>query len=166
MQKRLFGILASVAIIVAACGGATASIGAARVDRTRSLDGAPAEAPSTAPNANGGGPDPAHRPRTTSRRPSTPARPRTRLDRGPARPERGLVYFDKDLKVVPELGVSRGISRLTARPHLPPADAKYSNGDPIVAGDLVYSWKRLVDPRTAAPYSYVMAEDRRRLRPA
>jgi oligopeptide transport system substrate-binding protein len=37
-------------------------------------------------------------------------------------------------------------------------DAQYSNGDPIIAGDLVYSWKRLADPRTAAPYSYVMAE--------
>jgi oligopeptide transport system substrate-binding protein len=37
-------------------------------------------------------------------------------------------------------------------------DAKYSNGDPIVAGDFVYGFKRLVDPRTAAPYSYVTAE--------
>jgi oligopeptide transport system substrate-binding protein len=37
-------------------------------------------------------------------------------------------------------------------------DAKYSNGDPIVAGDFVYGWKRLIDPRTAAPYSYVMTE--------
>ena len=35
MHKRLFGILASVAVIVAACGGATTSIGAAGVDRAR-----------------------------------------------------------------------------------------------------------------------------------
>jgi oligopeptide transport system substrate-binding protein len=71
---------------------------------------------------------------------------------------RGLVYFDKDLKVVPELASSYDVSpdAKTITFHL--RDAKYSNGDPIVAGDLVYSWKRLADPRTAAPYSYVMAE--------
>ncbi|HEX6129037.1 MAG TPA: peptide ABC transporter substrate-binding protein [Candidatus Limnocylindria bacterium] len=34
----------------------------------------------------------------------------------------------------------------------------YSNGDPIVAEDFVYSWKRTLDPRTAAPYSYVLAD--------
>ena len=26
----------------------------------------------------------------------------------------------------------------------------YSDGQPIVAGDFVYSWKRLIDPRNAA----------------
>ena len=35
---------------------------------------------------------------------------------------------------------------------------KYSNGDPIVAGDFVYSIKRTIDPRTAAPYNYVLGE--------
>jgi oligopeptide transport system substrate-binding protein len=35
---------------------------------------------------------------------------------------------------------------------------KFSNGDPITANDFVYSWKRAVDPRTAAPYSYVFAD--------
>jgi oligopeptide transport system substrate-binding protein len=30
----------------------------------------------------------------------------------------------------------------------------YSNGDPIVADDLVYSWKRILDPRLGAGYSY------------
>ncbi len=71
---------------------------------------------------------------------------------------RGLVYFDKDLKVVPGLASSWDISAdaKTITFHL--RDAKYSNGDPIVAGDFVYSFKRLVDPRTAAPYSYVTAE--------
>ena len=37
-------------------------------------------------------------------------------------------------------------------------DAKYSNGDPIVAGDLVYAWKRLIDPRTAAKYQAFLAD--------
>ena len=30
-------------------------------------------------------------------------------------------------------------------------DAQYSNGDPIVASDFVYSWQRLVDPETGSP---------------
>lgn len=71
---------------------------------------------------------------------------------------RGLVSLDQDLNVVPELAESWDISddARTLTFHL--RDAQYSNGDPIVAGDLVYSWKRLADPRTAAQYSYVMAE--------
>lgn len=32
-------------------------------------------------------------------------------------------------------------------------DAKWSNGDPVTAHDFVYSWKRLVTPETASPYS-------------
>ncbi|OOR98750.1 oligopeptide ABC transporter substrate-binding protein OppA [Haemophilus paracuniculus] len=32
-------------------------------------------------------------------------------------------------------------------------DAKWSNGDPVTAHDFVYAWRRLVDPKTAAPYS-------------
>ncbi|WP_338577003.1 ABC transporter substrate-binding protein [Erwinia sp. E_sp_B04_8] len=33
------------------------------------------------------------------------------------------------------------------------ADAKWSNGEPVTAADFVYSWQRLVDPRTASPYA-------------
>ncbi|WP_367671211.1 oligopeptide ABC transporter substrate-binding protein OppA [Serratia symbiotica] len=32
-------------------------------------------------------------------------------------------------------------------------DAKWSNGKPVTAQDFVYSWQRLVDPRTASPYA-------------
>jgi oligopeptide transport system substrate-binding protein len=71
---------------------------------------------------------------------------------------RPLVYIDKDLKVVPALAESWEVSPDAKTLTFKLRDAKYSNGDPIVAGDLVYSWRRLVDPRTAAPYSYVMAE--------
>ncbi|TFI65274.1 peptide ABC transporter substrate-binding protein [Carnobacterium divergens] len=35
-------------------------------------------------------------------------------------------------------------------------DANWSNGDPVTSGDFVYAWQRLVDPATAAPYSYMM----------
>ncbi|RWR03750.1 peptide ABC transporter substrate-binding protein [[Pantoea] beijingensis] len=32
-------------------------------------------------------------------------------------------------------------------------DARWSNGDPVTAQDFVYSWQRLVDPKTASPYA-------------
>lgn len=35
-------------------------------------------------------------------------------------------------------------------------DANWSNGDPVTAHDFVYAWQKLVDPATAAPYSYMM----------
>lgn len=36
-------------------------------------------------------------------------------------------------------------------------DVKWSNGDPLTANDFVYSWRRLVDPATAASYNYLAA---------
>jgi oligopeptide transport system substrate-binding protein len=160
MQKRLFGILASMAVILAACGGATTS----------------STAPSTAPGASTSG----------SAAPVESAAPSVsdlaenqvlKIDLGQEPPTldpnkaqdstsiavlhaitRPLVYFDKDLKIVDELAASHEVSAdaKTLTFHL--RDAKYSNGDPIVAGDLVYGWKRTLDPRTAAPYAYVLAE--------
>ena len=35
-------------------------------------------------------------------------------------------------------------------------DTKWSNGDPLTANDFVYAWQRLVDPATAAEYSYLI----------
>lgn len=32
-------------------------------------------------------------------------------------------------------------------------DAKWSNGVPVTADDFVFSWRRLVDPKTASPYA-------------
>jgi oligopeptide transport system substrate-binding protein len=34
-------------------------------------------------------------------------------------------------------------------------DAKWSNGDPITADDVVYSFRRIVDPKVAAEYAYI-----------
>ncbi|MEC4594781.1 MULTISPECIES: peptide ABC transporter substrate-binding protein [Nitrospirillum] len=36
------------------------------------------------------------------------------------------------------------------------ADAKWSDGTAVTADDFVFSWRRLADPRTAAPYAYYM----------
>ena len=35
-------------------------------------------------------------------------------------------------------------------------DLKWSDGSPLTAADFVYSWQRLVDPATAADYSYMI----------
>jgi len=34
--------------------------------------------------------------------------------------------------------------------------AKWSNGDPVVASDFVFAWKRAVDPALSSPYSWYM----------
>lgn len=35
-------------------------------------------------------------------------------------------------------------------------DAKWSNGDPLVAGDFVYAWQRAADPATASEYAWYL----------
>src|ERR1700728_4570155 len=40
--------------------------------------------------------------------------------------------------------------------HLRP-NARWSNGAPVMAGDFVYSWRRMVDPRTGAEYAQGLA---------
>jgi oligopeptide transport system substrate-binding protein len=35
-------------------------------------------------------------------------------------------------------------------------NAKWSNGDPVVAGDFVYAWQRAADPATASNYSWYL----------
>jgi oligopeptide transport system substrate-binding protein len=37
------------------------------------------------------------------------------------------------------------------------ADGKWSDGTPVTAHDFVFSWRRLVDPATAAEYAYMLA---------
>ncbi len=155
MRKRLLGIMASAAVIAAACGGSTATT--APVTSTEPGSSTPAETPAPTTdmaadqifNIDLGNEPPTLDP--TLAQDSTSIAVLHALTRP-------LVYFDKDLKVVPELAESYDVSTdaKTITFHL--RDAKYSDGNPIVAGDLVYSWKRLVDPRTAAPYSYVTQE--------
>lgn len=35
-------------------------------------------------------------------------------------------------------------------------DAKWSNGDPVIAHDFEYAWKRVLDPTTGSEYAYIM----------
>jgi oligopeptide transport system substrate-binding protein len=151
-QRRFLALVGAVAIIASACGGTTATT-------------APSVAPgeSAPPSAEASGALAAEQ----TLRIALPGEPPT-LDPSPAQDatsltvlralHRPLVYINEKLEVVPSLAESWEVSddAKTFTFHL--RDAKYSNGDPIVAGDLVFSWKRLADPRTAAPYSYVIAE--------
>ncbi len=155
MHKRLLGLLASAAIVLAACGGATTT------SAPPAGSGVAPSGDASAPPASGG------LAAEQIVRIALPGEPPT-LDPNAAQDansltvlralHRPLVYIDKDLQVVDALAESHEISAdaKTLTFHL--REANYSNGEPIVAADLVYSWKRLVDPRTAAPYSYVMAE--------
>ncbi|MBI4469113.1 MAG: peptide ABC transporter substrate-binding protein [Acidobacteria bacterium] len=35
-------------------------------------------------------------------------------------------------------------------------DGRWSNGDPVTAHDFVYSWRRVLDPRTGSPQAYML----------
>ena len=66
----------------------------------------------------------------------------------------GLYTYDKDGNLAPALGeatVSEDGTVYTFKM----IESKWSNGDPVTANDFVYSWNRVVDPATAADYSYL-----------
>ena len=160
MHKRFLGILASVAVIVAACGGATTSTAP---DGAGRIHGAPAPGSSRRglePHRGGAsGPLAAAQVLHVSlgsEDPDTldPSKASTSTDISVLHAlNRGLIYLDKDLNVVPALATDMptvSADGLTYTFTL--RDAKYSNGDPIVAGDIVYAWQRLIDPRLATYY--------------
>ncbi|WP_295155015.1 peptide ABC transporter substrate-binding protein [uncultured Brachyspira sp.] len=69
----------------------------------------------------------------------------------------GLTKIDSNNNVKPGMAESWDISEdgLTYTFHIR-KDAKWSDGNPLTAYDFEYSWKRAVDPNTAAEYSYMM----------
>lgn len=69
----------------------------------------------------------------------------------------GLVEFDAKMNVKPALAKSWTVSadKKTYTFKLKPG-VKWSDGKPLTAADFVYSWKRLLDPLTAAPYAYML----------
>ncbi len=68
----------------------------------------------------------------------------------------GLTKYAKDGSIVPRIAKSWDISdnQLTYTFHL--RDAKWSNGDPVTAGDFEYAWKRALSPKTASKYAYIL----------
>lgn len=67
----------------------------------------------------------------------------------------GLVKFDRDNNIVAGVAEKWETSDdgLTWTFHLRP-DLKWSDGSALTADDFVYSWRRVADPVTAAPYGY------------
>jgi len=69
----------------------------------------------------------------------------------------GLVFHDAKGLVQPGVAKSWTVSddktiyRFTLRD-----DAKWSNGEPVTADDFVYAYRRLMDPKTAAPYANIL----------
>ena len=159
MHKRLLGLLAAGVMIVTACGGATSSASPAA--------STPAESPAASTGASespAASASPAAeladqqllRVTLGNEDPDTldPSKASTSIDIGVLHSlVRGLIYFDKDQNPVPSLATELPkISADGLNYTFTLRDAKYSNGDPIVAGDLVYAWHRLADPRTASTY--------------
>ena len=66
-----------------------------------------------------------------------------------------LVRLDNDLEPVPALAesweVTDGGTTITFRLR---DDGRWTNGDPVTAGDFEYAWKRILDPKLAAGYAY------------
>ncbi|MEW6057977.1 MAG: peptide ABC transporter substrate-binding protein [Bdellovibrionota bacterium] len=69
----------------------------------------------------------------------------------------GLVESDRKMKIRPKLAKSWTISkdRKTYTFKLR-NDVKWSDGKSMQAADFIYSFKRLLDPLTAAPYAYML----------
>ncbi|VEB99012.1 Periplasmic oligopeptide-binding protein precursor [Cedecea lapagei] len=65
----------------------------------------------------------------------------------------GLIAVDNNGKIQPRLADKwEEKDNIVWTFHLRPG-IKWSNGEPITAQDVVWSWKRLVDPKTASPYA-------------
>ena len=69
----------------------------------------------------------------------------------------GLYRLDKDSQPIPALASEEATISDDGLEYSfkLQKDAKWSNGDPVTAQDFVYAWQRIVDPDTAAPYSYL-----------
>jgi oligopeptide transport system substrate-binding protein len=65
----------------------------------------------------------------------------------------GLLTYDADGALVPGVAATWSASPDGLTWTFKLRDAKWSNGDPIVAADFVYSFRRLLDPATGAQYA-------------
>lgn len=68
----------------------------------------------------------------------------------------GLYRLGENDKVMPGLAKSEKVSADGKTYTFKLRDAKWSNGEKIVAADFVYAWQRAVDPKTASEYAYML----------
>ena len=145
--KKSFAALVAIMIVLAACSSNNNGAGASQAPGGSTT---PSLSPDQVLHVDMGGEPPSQDPtQATDSQSITVLRNTTAT----------LVYFDKQLNAIPWLAKSWDIApdgtQITF--HLRD-NIKYSNGDPILAKDFVFSWKRLIDPRNAAGYSYIMAD--------
>ena len=69
----------------------------------------------------------------------------------------GLVTEDLHGNIIPALASQWDVSEDGKQYTFHLRDAKWSNGEPITANDFVFSLKRIVNPKTGAPYSWYIA---------
>ncbi len=71
----------------------------------------------------------------------------------------GLLDFDQANRPIPGMASSWEISPdgLTYTFHLRP-NLKFSDGSPITANDFVFSWQRLVNPKTGSSYAFLLKD--------
>ncbi|HIL85802.1 MAG TPA: peptide ABC transporter substrate-binding protein, partial [Pseudomonadales bacterium] len=68
----------------------------------------------------------------------------------------GLVRYDRRGKVIPGVAERWEMDEKTATFWLR-EDAKWSDGKPVTAHDFVFAWQRVVDPKTASEYAFILA---------
>ncbi len=68
----------------------------------------------------------------------------------------GLYTKNKDGDIVPGLAKSMKVSKDHKVYTVKLRDAKWSNGDPVTAGDFEYEWKRVLDPKTGSPFAFYL----------
>ncbi|MBR6452172.1 MAG: peptide ABC transporter substrate-binding protein [Lachnospiraceae bacterium] len=68
----------------------------------------------------------------------------------------GLYTYDENGKLIPDLAEAMPeISADGTTYTVKMIDSVWSNGDPLTAEDIVYSWNRVIDEKTAADYAYL-----------
>ncbi|PRY75476.1 oligopeptide transport system substrate-binding protein [Yoonia maritima] len=68
----------------------------------------------------------------------------------------GLMNQDADGNIVPGVAESYEVSDDLLTYTFTLRDAKWSNGDPVLASDFVYAWRRAASPELASPYSWFL----------
>ncbi|WP_106744971.1 peptide ABC transporter substrate-binding protein [Yoonia maritima] len=68
----------------------------------------------------------------------------------------GLMNQDADGNIVPGVAQSYEVSDDLLTYTFTLRDAKWSNGDPVLASDFVYAWRRAASPELASPYSWFL----------
>lgn len=66
----------------------------------------------------------------------------------------GLVNQDSHGQIIPGVATNWNTSDNQTYIFTLRKDAKWSNGDPVTAQDFVYSWRRLVDPKSLSPFAW------------